>query len=97
MGNRLMYGNYVEGYDLVDENANPVMFEYTTALITEEIGTTEIMEATISGNYNINSAQTIDDSVVQINLDGGTIGVRRIVVARYHIHPRYIHRQYAIS
>jgi len=70
MGNRLMYGNYVEGYDLVDENANPIMLEYTTALITEEIGTTEVTDSTASGNYNINSAQTIADSVVEIDLDG---------------------------
>jgi hypothetical protein len=70
MGNRLMYGNYVEGYDLVDENANPVMFEYTTALITEEIGTTEITDSTASGSYNINGAQTIGDAVVEIDLDG---------------------------
>ena len=70
MGNRLMYGNYVEGYDLVDENANPVMFEYTIALVTEEIGTTEVTDSTASGNYNINSAQTIADSVVEIDLDG---------------------------
>ena len=28
MGNRLMYGNYNEGYDLVDYNGSPVKFEY---------------------------------------------------------------------
>jgi len=28
MGNRLVYGNYVEGYDLIDENDQPIKFGY---------------------------------------------------------------------
>jgi hypothetical protein len=70
MGNRLMYGNYVENYDLVDENANPVMFDYFTTLVTEDIGTTEITDSTTSGSYNINGSQTIGDAVVQFDLAG---------------------------
>ena len=30
-GNRLMYGNYLEGYDLVDSNGNPTQFTYVSA------------------------------------------------------------------
>ena len=38
MGNRLMYGNYTEGYDLLDINGHSTKLEYTTELISEEIG-----------------------------------------------------------
>jgi hypothetical protein len=38
MGNRMMYGNYLEGYDLIDKNGYPVKFEYYTILQSEEIG-----------------------------------------------------------
>lgn len=68
MGNRLMYGNYAENYDLVDENSNPVMFEYFTTLVTEEIGTTDLTDSTASGSYNINGAQTIGDAILQFDL-----------------------------
>lgn len=68
MGNRLMYGNYSENYDLVDENSNPVLFEYFTTLITEEIGVTDLTDSTASGNYNINGAQTIGSSILQFDL-----------------------------
>ena len=68
MGNRLMYGNYVEGYDLVDDLGSPVMFTYTVDAISEIIGTTNIVDGTSSGNYNINGAQTIIGSVVTFDL-----------------------------
>jgi hypothetical protein len=68
MGNRLMYGNYVEGYDMVDFNGNPIELEYSTELISEEIGTTEIVDSTGPGTYNFGSPQTIPGSVVYLDL-----------------------------
>lgn len=38
MGNRLMYGNYVEGYDLIDKFGNPIKLDYYTRLISEDLG-----------------------------------------------------------
>jgi hypothetical protein len=64
MGNRLMYGNYVEGYDLVDDLGQPVRFTYTVDPISQDIGTTNITDDTDGGNYNINGALTIEGSVV---------------------------------
>jgi len=32
MGNRLMYGNYEEGYDLIDKNGNPTQLNYVATL-----------------------------------------------------------------
>jgi len=70
MGNRLMYGNYVEGYDLLDAQDSPVMFEYTTKLISEDIGIEEIPTSTSQGAYFINGAVNIADSIVSMDLSG---------------------------
>jgi len=39
MGNRLVYGNYTEGYDLIDINDNSISLDYYTELVSEEIAT----------------------------------------------------------
>jgi len=68
MGNRLMYGNYVEGYDLVDEFGQPVRFEYSTDLITELVDTTQLVDTTDTGIYNINGPQSIPNAVLYFDL-----------------------------
>jgi hypothetical protein len=68
MGNRLMYGNYVEGYDLVDEFGQPVRFEYSTDLITELVDTTQLVDTTDTGIYNIDGPQTIPNAVLYFDL-----------------------------
>ena len=70
MGNRLMYGNYVEGYNLIDKFSNPLKLEYTTNLITEAIGSTIIPDEQSSGSYSINGPQTIPDAQTYIDLTG---------------------------
>jgi len=70
MGNRLMYGNYVEGYDLIDKNGNLTMLEYYLDGVSEEIGLTSLENSTefVSSNYSINGAQIINDSSIEIDL-----------------------------
>ena len=70
MGNRLMYGNYVEGFDMVDNFGQPVQLEYSTTLISEEVDTTEVIDFLSTGTYNFGSPQTITDSVVYLDLGG---------------------------
>lgn len=70
MGNRLMYGNYVEGYDMLDEDGNPVDLGYSTTLVSEEVGNEEITNSLATGTYNFGSSQTIPNSVVYLNLAG---------------------------
>lgn len=70
MGNRLMYGNYVEGYDLKDINGNPTKIEYRANFVTKEIGNTNVPDSTGSGNYQINGSLSIPNSVVYIDLAG---------------------------
>ena len=67
MGNRLVYGNYVEGYDLLDANGNETKLEYTTEVISNEIGLS-VLPATFSlGGYSIDGGQNINDSVLNID------------------------------
>lgn len=73
MGNRLMYGNYVEGYDLLDEYGNPIKFEYTTNLVSEAIGLASIDDSVDSGNYSINGSVNIPAAVVTFDLAGQSL------------------------
>ena len=38
MGNRLMYGNYVDGYDLIDENENLCEIDFQVERVSEALG-----------------------------------------------------------
>jgi len=73
MGNRLMYGNYVEGYDLLDENGVPIKFEYTTSLVSEPIGNSSIDDGLSNGNYSIDGAVTITNAIVTFDLTGQSL------------------------
>lgn len=70
MGNRLMYGNYVDGYDLIDKNSYPVLLEYTTSIVTEEINTVLVPTILDSTTYTIDGSQTIANSSLIINFTG---------------------------
>lgn len=70
MGNRLMYGNYVEGYDLIDQFGNPIKFEYTTNLVSTPIGNSNIDDGLQSGNYTINGNVNIANAIVTFDLTG---------------------------
>ena len=73
MGNRLMYGNYVEGYDLIDKNKVPVKLEYLTQLLSESIGQTSLIDSTDNGIYNIDplaTGEVIASSIVTFDLAG---------------------------
>ena len=74
MGNRLMYGNYVEGYDLIDKSDSPIKLEYTTSLVSTPIGQT-ILDTFLSIGYY--SCDTLPhsqaNSVVTIDLQGANL------------------------
>ena len=70
MGNRLMYGNYVEGYDLRDITGRPIRLEYSANLITEEIGLLSAPDSTQTGDYQVNGAVSIPNSVLYVDLAG---------------------------
>lgn len=76
MGNRLMYGNYIEGYDLIDKEGSPTKIEYSTNLITETIGSSSLTDAITSGVYNIDPTSTgltVADCTVSFDLAGKSL------------------------
>lgn len=73
MGNRLMYGNYLEGYDLLDKFGQPVKFEYYTNLLVENVGLSDLENTKAAGSYNINGAVSITDAVLNVDLAGVTL------------------------
>ena len=76
MGNRLMYGNYVEGYNLVDNLGNPIRLEYETSLISEDIANTSLTDTLGVGSYSIDgSPVSITDSVFSFDLAGQDLSV----------------------
>ena len=73
-GNRLMYGNYVDGYNISrpDANGSNIAIDYNTSLINKTIGFVELPLAVLSTgiDYTINAAATeqIVNSAATINL-----------------------------
>ena len=68
MGNRLIYGNYVDGYDLEDLNENPIRLEYFTELISEEIGIGEFPDRNIPYLYSIDVQRNTQNAAAFFDL-----------------------------
>ena len=51
MGNRLMYGNYVEGYNLIDSDNNKVNITYGVQPLSEEISSEPLATTLLSHTY----------------------------------------------
>jgi hypothetical protein len=77
MGNRLMYGNYVDGYNLKDENNNDIRFAFSTSLVATDVESTVIPPAQLTtgdgDDYTVDlsvAPQTITDCEALIDLTG---------------------------
>lgn len=70
MGNRLMYGNYVDGYDIIDADGNSIDIDYDLELVTEDIGFKDVPVTTSNGTqYTIDSSSTVTVPGSQVNID----------------------------
>jgi hypothetical protein len=70
MGNRLMYGNYIEGYDLVSLNNQPLQLTYVPNLIQEEIGSETLTSTAQTSVYDIditNPSYSVPNSILRID------------------------------
>jgi hypothetical protein len=70
MGNRLMYGNYVEGYDMIDKFGQPVKLDYFPTLLSEEISTVELSCDKITGSYTWQGNNFLTNGVGRVNFNG---------------------------
>ena len=69
MGNRLVYGNYVEGYDLVDEYGAPIRLDYFIGHIKEQAGLVSITTSVSQHFYNIGPTGFNSSSQVQFTFE----------------------------
>ena len=70
MGNRLMYGNYVDGYDMVDVGNSPVRLEYLTNTISSDIGSVDLEYQLENGTYSIDGSNIISEAVAYVDFNG---------------------------
>ena len=76
MGNRLMYGNYLEGYDLKDIAGNTTKLEYVTTFDSQDIGLSNLPYALTNGIYNWQGGTTsVNSSVLEIDFSGTELKV----------------------
>jgi hypothetical protein len=76
MANRLVYGNYTEGYNFITNEGGNVKFDFTTTLKSEEINLSNLPVNISQGYYSIDLTSTpstpppvnIDDSNMMIDL-----------------------------
>lgn len=71
MGNRLVYGNYIEGYDLKDVFNNSIKLEYQANLVEKDIRDSLLEVTRTPGTYTFGSASplAIGDSVIDLNFN----------------------------
>ncbi len=71
MANRLIYGNYEDGRDVVDSDGVNCRMNYVANLNTEEIQTSDIGTSLGSGlDYTIDTTQTVANSTLILDLAG---------------------------
>ena len=64
MGNRLIYGNYVDGYDI------DTVIDYTLSAESEDNLEEEIAVIGFPGTYTLGGSRTIEDSIIQLDFTG---------------------------
>ena len=72
MGNRLIYGNYTEGYNLIDINNQPLNLQYTVALDTKNAaGVTLSSSNSLAFNYTaFSNTQNVNTAGFTFDLGG---------------------------
>ena len=83
MGNRLVYGNYEDGNNLIDVYGNPVYFNYTVTGLNEQIAVTSLPVTTSEGEYTLGQGLLIpnidiSDSIMNVNLGGQVNNLKKI-------------------
>ena len=71
MANRLVYGNYIEGYNLTDTFNQPLSLNYVVSTNSTEVGQEVLTVTTASSGFSaFGNSTTINDSAIRIDLNG---------------------------
>jgi len=73
MGNRLVYGNYVDGYDLKDRNGSLTRLEYTAELSSNKISIKSLDTSLASYTFNVDGAVLVPESKLVIDFTGAEL------------------------
>jgi hypothetical protein len=69
MGNRIMYGNYIEGYDLKDKNGNGLRLDFDASLVSEEISISNIPTSLSSYTFTVDGSVPVSDSKITFDFE----------------------------
>ena len=99
MGNRIMYGNYVEGYDLVSLNGQPLQLTYVAKLIQEDIASEALDSSVEDSVYDIdiiNPNWSVPSSILRIDFAsfGPNYNTTLIVGATIQVQLEFTHDSY---
>ena len=96
MGNRIMYGNYVEGYDLVSLNGQPLQLTYEAKLIQEDIASEALDSSAQTSVYTINGSHSVPNSILRIDFAsfGPNYNTTLIVGATIQVQLEFTHDSY---
>ena len=94
MGNRLVYGNYIEGYDLKDVFNNPVKLEFQANLIRGNLSNETLNTETSSGNYTFGSTVSVNQSVIDIDFSQLNPFTQLVTGAAININFTYEHSSF---
>jgi len=74
MGNRVTFGNYVDGYDIVDSDNQPITIDYTVEPISESILADGLTDSTNNGGaYYIAPPVPVPDSIIEVDFSNVSI------------------------
>jgi hypothetical protein len=100
MGNRVMYGNYTEGYDLIDKNDNPVNLDYYVEYEGEAVNFNPFGISFDSGSNTIlgvQPAQNLSNQIVEFDLTGTSFVAGTQLYFRLNIeHSKFVANPYYV-
>jgi len=79
MGNRLIYGNYTDGYDI------DTVIDYTLSAESEGNSEEEIVTRKIPGQYTLGSTRTVLDSIIELDFTGVDLTEGSILSIRFNL------------
>jgi len=79
MGNRLIYGNYFEGYNLKDRQNRAVNFTYNVNIENQEFDQIDIPDRTGDGNFTYGQTGNVDNSIFIIDLGNNVLSKGSVI------------------
>ena len=92
MGNRLMYGNYIDGYNITNESGKEIYLDYNLELISETLTADSISATVETVTYSIGPSETVE--AAKISMDFGGNGIDLVQGSQVGIDFNYTSSQY---